>query len=83
MSCLLEIKRVYRVLPGINFNRAVKEAMTIVKKNSCVVSFVFNGVEVLVFKDSTLNEVRKQYEKDYRLYYKIDNNKKCLFTQLD
>jgi len=82
MSCLVEFKRIYEVLPGTHFNEAVKEAITTAKKNDCIVNFMFNGVDVWVFKDSTLNFVRKEYEENYRLYYKVDDNKKCPFTQL-
>jgi len=68
MSCLVEFKRIYEVLPGTHFNEAVKEAITTAKKNDCIVNFMFNGVDVWVFKDSTLNFVRKEYEENYRLY---------------
>ena len=81
MSCLVEFKRIYKVLPGTHFNEAVKKAMLISRKNDCIVTFIFNSIEVWIFKDSTLDFTRKQYEKDYRSYYKLGNNQKCLFKQ--
>jgi hypothetical protein len=81
MSCLTEFKRVYTVAPGTPFNKAVKEAMLISRENNCIVTFTFNGIEVWIFKDSTLSFTSKQYEKNYRLYYKLGNNQKCLFKQ--
>jgi hypothetical protein len=82
MSCLVEFKRVYEVLPGVHFDEAVNKAIAIAKAHDCIVNFMFNGVDIWVFKDSTLSFTRKEYEKNYRLYYKIDDNQECPLAQL-
>jgi len=80
--CLVEIKRLYEVLPGSDFDEVVKTAMQIVKKNNCIVGFNFNGIEVCVYKDTTLEFARARYETEYKHYRRLGPNDKCEFKQM-
>jgi len=60
---LKEIKT-FEVLAGTAIEEAVQEALSVAKRNACVVRFRFNGVDMEIDADDTLGgKVAEYYDK--------------------
>ena len=59
---LMEIK-MFNVMPGASINDVAKEAITIAKKNNCIVKFNFNSKNITVYRFDSEEDIYNRYYK--------------------
>jgi hypothetical protein len=64
MNDMTEIKY-YEVMPGANINEVAEEAILLVNKYNCLITFEFNNVKLRVYRFMRSKEIVNNYYEEF------------------